>query len=221
MEAILARTAQVAAEKRVKELEAAAAAREAEHLAHLEAERRAAKRAAAKASGPDSDRQREREKRKRSSLGGGSTSSGLPSSTSKAGTSEEQKEKRLLKMVGEVVVKSMSKYKDQLDHDRFKKYAKEVSALRAGFVLRFERVPLAHQTCLGAWYLFLSYALPVRRTVCQSHCCKREKVSELYHSYDVTLSERRKAGQDEEVHQRSSSSSSSPPRGIARGTVDR
>jgi hypothetical protein len=50
--------------------------------------------------------------------------------------SEEQKEKRLLKMVGEVVVKSMSKYKDQLDHDRFKKYAKEVGLSLPTFSMR-------------------------------------------------------------------------------------
>ena len=40
---------------------------------------------------------------------------------------EERKEKRLTKMVGEVVVRSMSKYKEQMEHDTFKRYAKEVS----------------------------------------------------------------------------------------------
>ena len=39
---------------------------------------------------------------------------------------EANKEKRLLKLIGAVVVKCMSKYKDQMDHDLFKKYAKEV-----------------------------------------------------------------------------------------------
>lgn len=38
-----------------------------------------------------------------------------------------KKEKRLTKLVGEVVVKSMSKYKEQMEHDTFKRYAKEVS----------------------------------------------------------------------------------------------
>lgn len=37
------------------------------------------------------------------------------------------KEKRLLKLVGAVVVKCMSKYQKRMDHDTFKKYAKEVS----------------------------------------------------------------------------------------------
>jgi histone-lysine N-methyltransferase SETD2 len=40
---------------------------------------------------------------------------------------EERKEKRLTKLVGEVVVRSMSKYKEQMEHDTFKRYAKEVS----------------------------------------------------------------------------------------------
>ena len=40
---------------------------------------------------------------------------------------EANKEKRLLKLVGAVVVKYMSKYQDQMDHDTFKKHAKEVT----------------------------------------------------------------------------------------------
>ncbi|OJT15697.1 Histone-lysine N-methyltransferase, H3 lysine-36 specific [Trametes pubescens] len=40
---------------------------------------------------------------------------------------EANKEKRLLKLIGAVVVKCMSKYKDQMDHDLFKKYAKELT----------------------------------------------------------------------------------------------
>jgi hypothetical protein len=39
---------------------------------------------------------------------------------------EALKEKRLLKLVGVVVVKSMSKYAKSLDRDNFKKYAREV-----------------------------------------------------------------------------------------------
>lgn len=39
---------------------------------------------------------------------------------------EALKEKRLLKLVGAVVVKCMSKYAKSLDRDNFKKYAKEV-----------------------------------------------------------------------------------------------
>ena len=39
---------------------------------------------------------------------------------------EAKREKRLAKLVGDVVVRSMSKYKDQMDHDTFKRYAREV-----------------------------------------------------------------------------------------------
>lgn len=42
---------------------------------------------------------------------------------------EALKEKRLLKLVGAVVVKCMSKYGKSLDRDSFKKYAKEVCHL--------------------------------------------------------------------------------------------
>ncbi|KAH7920227.1 hypothetical protein BV22DRAFT_1040094 [Leucogyrophana mollusca] len=44
---------------------------------------------------------------------------------------EANKEKRLLKLVGGVVVKCMSKYSKQLDHDRFKKHAKELTHIIA------------------------------------------------------------------------------------------
>lgn len=40
---------------------------------------------------------------------------------------ERKKEKELKRLVGEVVVKSMTKYKEQMDHDTFKRYAREVS----------------------------------------------------------------------------------------------
>ena len=39
---------------------------------------------------------------------------------------EANKEKRLLKLIGAVVVKCMSKYSKSFDHDVFKKHAKEV-----------------------------------------------------------------------------------------------
>lgn len=39
---------------------------------------------------------------------------------------EALKEKKLKKMVGAVIVKTMSKYQKHMDHDQFKKYAKEV-----------------------------------------------------------------------------------------------
>ena len=40
---------------------------------------------------------------------------------------EKLKEKKLMKLVGAVVVKCMSKYRDRMEHDAFKKHAKEVS----------------------------------------------------------------------------------------------
>ncbi|TCD67121.1 histone methyltransferase set2 [Steccherinum ochraceum] len=42
---------------------------------------------------------------------------------------EANKEKRLLKLVGAVVVKVMSKYQHQIDHDSFKKHAKELTQI--------------------------------------------------------------------------------------------
>jgi hypothetical protein len=56
----------------------------------------------------DDEEERERDRRKR------------------AKRSAEQKERRLVKMVGEVVVRSMSKYREQMEHETFKRYAKEV-----------------------------------------------------------------------------------------------
>lgn len=44
---------------------------------------------------------------------------------------ERNKEKRLLKLVGAVVVKCMSKYAGKMDNDMFKKYAKEVRCFLA------------------------------------------------------------------------------------------
>jgi [histone H3]-lysine36 N-trimethyltransferase len=44
---------------------------------------------------------------------------------------ETNKEKRLQKLVGSVVVKCMSKYQKQMDHAQFKKHAKEVRVLRS------------------------------------------------------------------------------------------
>ncbi|PCH43100.1 SET domain-containing protein [Wolfiporia cocos MD-104 SS10] len=44
---------------------------------------------------------------------------------------EKLKEKRLLKLVGAVVVKCMSKYQKQMDHEHFKKHAKELTHIIA------------------------------------------------------------------------------------------
>jgi hypothetical protein len=52
-----------------------------------------------------------------------------PKKTQTAEEKEANKEKRLLKLVGAVVVKCMSKYSKKLDHDQFKKYAKEVGVV--------------------------------------------------------------------------------------------
>jgi histone-lysine N-methyltransferase SETD2 len=38
-----------------------------------------------------------------------------------------KKEKRMMKLIGEYVVQSMNKYKEMMDHETFKRYAKEVS----------------------------------------------------------------------------------------------
>lgn len=47
----------------------------------------------------------------------------------KAEAAEANKDKRLLKLVGAVVVRCMSKYSKSMDHDEFKKHAKEVNLL--------------------------------------------------------------------------------------------
>lgn len=53
---------------------------------------------------------------------------------------EANKEKRLLKLVGAVVVKSMSKYSKSFDHDSFKKQAKEVNPFFLSFVFPLNKV---------------------------------------------------------------------------------
>ena len=45
---------------------------------------------------------------------------------------EDSREKRLLKLVGAVVVKTMSKYRTRMDIDTFKKHAKEVRPGESG-----------------------------------------------------------------------------------------
>ena len=83
---------------------------------------------------------------------------------------EGKKEKRLTKLVGEVVVRSMSKYKEQMEHDTFKRYAKEVSdsrfvRLRDGKALMWG--PAVHgdlggQGEKGAFVRFFPPSEPVR-----------------------------------------------------------
>lgn len=88
------------AEQAAKQAAAEAAVAEAERLRKEEKDAELAKRKAAKAK-----KQQSREEK------------------------ESLKEKRLLKLVGAVVVKVMSKYQNQMDHDSFKKHAKEVRSL--------------------------------------------------------------------------------------------
>lgn len=63
----------------------------------------------------------EKKKRKRSE-----TKGKADGSSSKINLSQKHKDKSYLNLIGQVVVKSMSKYKDEMDHEKFKKYAKEV-----------------------------------------------------------------------------------------------
>lgn len=71
---------------------------------------------------------------------------------------EALKEKNLKKMVGAIVVKTMSKYQKYLGHDQFKKYAKEVRYF-------LFRATLTLLTC--------------RHVVNGGHCRKGEEVFEL------------------------------------------
>ncbi|PWN43075.1 hypothetical protein IE81DRAFT_312660 [Ceraceosorus guamensis] len=86
----------------------------------------------------EKERQRERKARKRSSRGDrerhgehGSSSKrrkhGSASASSRHHSSSTDPEKKLRKLVGEVVVKCMSKYSDRLDRDVFKKHARDLT----------------------------------------------------------------------------------------------
>lgn len=58
----------------------------------------------------------------------------VPKKTQSKEEREANKEKRLLKLVGAVVVKCMSKYSGKMDNDMFKKYAKEVRVFASLFL---------------------------------------------------------------------------------------
>ncbi|KAH9920885.1 SET domain-containing protein [Epithele typhae] len=108
--AIIAQAAKDAEEaQRVAEQEAKVAAqREAlENLARVQAQREKRERREA--------RERERERK----------------AAAREEEREANKEKRLLKLVGAVVVKCMSKHKDKMDHEQFKKHAKELTQVIA------------------------------------------------------------------------------------------
>ncbi len=103
---------------------AAAAQKEAEERAQVEAAAAAEKQSKEEERSAERERRRkERKEREGKRHGGG----------------EDDREKRLLKLVGGVVVKTMSKYRARMDIDTFKKHAKEVRRSRfspplAGFV---------------------------------------------------------------------------------------
>lgn len=97
--------------------EAAEAARATEAKAAAEVEEAAEKKRLAKIRRKERAERKEKEKAKRKAKGEKPSSS-----VDKA----VEKDKRLVKLVGEVVVKYMSQYRDQMDHDVFKKHAKEV-----------------------------------------------------------------------------------------------
>ncbi|KIY47634.1 hypothetical protein FISHEDRAFT_66005 [Fistulina hepatica ATCC 64428] len=94
----------IEAEQRRKDAEMDAKAEEQKRVAR-EAEKKAARRLRRK--------QKEEERRRRK--------------TRTPEQKEALKEKQLLKLVGAVVVKCMSKYSKAMDHDTFKKYAKELT----------------------------------------------------------------------------------------------
>lgn len=109
--------------------EAADAAREAEAKAAADAEEAAEKKRLAKQRRKERVEKKEKEREKSKQKKGSEKPS---SSTSKP----VDKDKQLVKLVGEVVVKYMSHYKDQMEHDTFKKHAKEVNRQAIRNILR-------------------------------------------------------------------------------------
>jgi len=93
---------------------AAAAQKAAEERAIAEAA------AAAEKQNKEEERKAERERRRKERKEGAEKRHGHGQ--------EDEREKRLLKLVGAVVVKTMSKYRTRMDVDTFKKHAKEVRA---------------------------------------------------------------------------------------------
>lgn len=92
-------------------------------IAKASAAAEAALAAAAAAPAPDGDKDKEEEEKKRREAREARRKKRKQLSQAEK---EANKEKRLLKLVGAVVVKCMSKHRDQLDHEQFKKHAKEV-----------------------------------------------------------------------------------------------
>lgn len=107
---------------------AAAAAQQAEEQRAL-LEAAAAAEARSKEEERLAERERRKERKERKEREGGERRSGSGG--------EDNREKRLLKLVGAVVVKTMSKYRARMDVDTFKKHAKEVRASPLTFLLTF------------------------------------------------------------------------------------
>ena len=97
---------------------AAAAQKAAEERAIVEAA------AAAEEQNKEEERKAERERRRKERKDGEEKRHGHGQGHGR----EDEREKRLLKLVGAVVVKTMSKYRTRMDVDTFKKHAKEVRA---------------------------------------------------------------------------------------------
>ncbi|RDB23612.1 Histone-lysine N-methyltransferase, H3 lysine-36 specific [Hypsizygus marmoreus] len=100
-----------------------AAAAEAEAAKEAEAAREAAERAAAEAEAEA--------KAKARAEAAGTRKKKPPKKVLTEEEKEANKEKRLLKLVGAVVVKCMSKHSKAMDHDMFKKHAKELTQIIA------------------------------------------------------------------------------------------
>lgn len=97
---------------------AAAAQKAAEERAIVEAA------AAAEKQNKEEERKAERERRRKERKEGAEKRHGHGQGHGQ----EDEREKRLLKLVGAVVVKTLSKYRTRMDVDTFKKHAKEVRA---------------------------------------------------------------------------------------------
>lgn len=155
--------------------QAVAAKAEEERKATEKAEAEAAARAAEKALidklKQDKGKAKEK-KRKRQSTGGKPEPRG----------NEAHKEKALLSLVGEVVVKSMSKYKDQMQHSKFKEYAKQVRPLLFGPPSSFSRF------CTDVDPV---YSCPPVRS---SHCRQGEEVGQIHHRLTGSSAERGEEG---------------------------
>ncbi|KAI9454239.1 hypothetical protein BJY52DRAFT_1122891 [Lactarius psammicola] len=105
---------------------AAAAAQKAEEQRAL-LEAAAAAEAQSKEEERKAERERRRKERKEREDGGQRRGAG----GSGGGGREDNREKRLLKLVGAVVVKTMSKYRARMEVDTFKKHAKELTHIIA------------------------------------------------------------------------------------------